>query len=1031
LKPTILGLRLPRVLAIAAAISAVVTFGLSLYRAPFSFQVNIGSSISGHAQVYYDIGKGIREEDSSIVTVHQGAGRYRLPLPSGTYRGLRFDPTDKGGNEIALSAPRIIDRAGRLVRKFPNQFAAIQEIDRMECGADLCRLKTGRGTDSILSLNLEAPFALVENPAIVWRQAARDFLACLVGIVAATLLTALLVRKVSPRIVEWTRAGWNWAIRRPRHAVLAVALCSTLLSCYPVIFFGKSFVSPNILGSGMLYPTPPFVPGYQDTDLEFSKGADTGAMLWQNLPYSVIQSRALKQDHELPLWNRYNSAGTPLLAQGLSMFGDPLHTIVLIANGAAWAWDVKFIVAKILFCLALGLFVLRSTSYLPSALILTGSSAFIGFFSFRFDHPAFFSMCYAPWLLLCWLEISRAQRPRAFAGWTLGLILSSWAELNSGGVKEGYMLLMSMHGAGVLVFLMTAPAGDRIRKLVYLSFVGIAFVLLSAPIWLPFLETLKNSWTAYDTTPAWQIQPGLILGFFDEIFYRAVNPEADAFNPSANFLILLGCLSSAAYFKLLSRDRTFVAILLASLPPLALVFGIVPPALVSRIPVLRNVGHLDNTFSCVLIIQAVVIAGFGFKYLSQKIGRRGWRSDCLVISFGFLFLCALYLGLTQARQRAPDQFDALGTHVTSGVFFYLYALSIACALFALPLLFRLLAQRPATTRVVVPLSLICFAAIHLRFGMHLKTEVAQIDDAVVNPAVRVDLQAPSPAIDWLKAKRGGFRTVGFGDTFFPGYNGISGLESVSGTDPLQNTYYRALLTSAQIPLLWEWRWVAKTEGFDLILPFYNLLNVRYFLKGIDSTEVRQPALSEVADLDVKVFENAQAWPRAFYVDRIARYDSTEQFVTMVRSKSGAPFAAIQESALPANGALSRMTGLPGSQRVVSARDYIFTNNTTTFTIDAPAAGIAVLTETFLPDDFVVTLNGSAASYFRINHAFKGVLVPQAGTYTISFSYWPRRFNLALLMAGCGALILTMWALALFRRKSAGSPSLFLGHESVR
>jgi hypothetical protein len=1030
LKPTILGLRLPRVLAVAAAISAVVAFGLSLYRAPFSFQVNVGSSITGHAQVYYDIGRGIREGDSSIVTVHQGAGRYRLPLPGGTYRALRFDPTDKGGNEIALSAPRIIDRAGRMVRKFPNQFAAIQDIDRMECGADLCRLKTGRGTDSILSLNLEAPFTLVENPAIVWGQAARDFFACLVGIVAATLLAALLVRKVSPLIVEWSRAGWNWATRRPGRAVLAVALCSTLLSCYPVIFFGKSFVSPNILGSGMLYPTPPFVPGYQDTDLEYSKGADTGAMLWQNVPYAIIQSRALKQDHELPLWNRYNSAGTSLLAQGLSMFGDPLHTIVLVANGAAWAWDLKFSVAKILFCLALGLFVLRSTSYLPSALILTVSSAFIGFFSFRFDHPAFFSMCYAPWILLCWLEISRAQRPRVFAGWALGLILSSWAELNSGGVKEGYMLLISMHGAGALVFIMTAPAGYRVRKLVYLSSIGLAFILLSAPIWLPFLDTLKNSWTAYDTTPSWQIQPALILGFFDEIFYRAVNPQADAFNPSANFLVLLGCLSAAAYFKLLLRDRLFVAILLAALPPLALVFGIVPPALVSRIPVLRNVGHLDNTFSCVLIIQAITIAGFGFRCLSQKIRRRGWRSDYLVISFGFLFLCALYLGLTQARQRAPDQFDALGMHVTPSLFFYLYALSLVSVLLALPLLFRLMAQRPATTRVVVPLSLICFALLHWRFGMHLKTNVAQIDDAVVNPAVRVDLKAPSPAIDWLKGKPSGFRTVGFGDTFFPGYNGISGLESITGTDPLQNKYYRDLLTSAQIPLQWEWRWVAKVEGFDSILPFYSLLNVRYFLQGSDSTEARHPALSKSADLDITIYENTQAWPRAFYVDHIFKYDTTEQFVAMVRNRRGTPFAGIQESGLPAGGTLSSIISQSGSQQVVSARDYKFTNNTTTFTVDAPAAGMAILTEVFLPQDFVVTLNGSVVSYFRVNHAFKGVFVPKAGTYTISFSYWPRRFTMSLLMAALGLLILIIGGLLLFRNEKS-PPRLAPGLEGAR
>src|SRR5258708_28695433 len=110
---------------------------------------------------------------------------------------------------------------------------------------------------------------------------------------------------------------------------------------------------------------------------------------------------------------------------------------------------------------------------------------------------------------------------------------------------------------------------------------------------------------------------------------------------------------------------------------------------------------------------------------------------------------------------------------------------------------------------------------------------------------------------------------------------------------------------------------------------------------------------------------------------MVRYGTAEQFVAMVRSKGGCRFAGIQETAVPSDGALSSLIGLPESQQVVSARDYKFTNNTTTFTVDAPAAGIAVLTETYLPDDFIVTLNGSAASYFRINHAFRGVLIPKA------------------------------------------------------
>jgi len=101
-----------------------------------------------------------------------------------------------------------------------------------------------------------------------------------------------------------------------------------------VVFCGRSCVSPNN-GTVLLYDVAPTIPGVTDLRQENVKGADIGAMMWQHLPYTVVESRALAQDRELPLWNRYNSCGLPLLGQGQSMFGDPLHVPALLAGGAA------------------------------------------------------------------------------------------------------------------------------------------------------------------------------------------------------------------------------------------------------------------------------------------------------------------------------------------------------------------------------------------------------------------------------------------------------------------------------------------------------------------------------------------------------------------------------------------------------------------------------------------------------------------------------------------------------------------------
>ncbi len=86
-----------------------------------------------------------------------------------------------------------------------------------------------------------------------------------------------------------------------------------------------------------------------------------------------------------------------------------------------------------------------------------------------------------------------------------------------------------------------------------------------------------------------------------------------------------------------------------------------------------------------------------------------------------------------------------------------------------------------------------------------------------------------------------------------------------------------------------------------------------------------------------------------------------------------------------------------------ARDYRLEPNRTTFTVEAPGPGVAVLLETYYLDDFEVSVNGKPADYFRANHTFRGVALPAAGTYEISFNYWPEHFTAAL-WAGLAGLI---------------------------
>jgi len=780
-----------------------------------------------------------------------------------------------------------------------------------------------------------------------------------------------------------------------------------------VVFFGRSFVSANSVP--MLYSGIPTWPGHAETEMEDFKGSDAGAMLWYYVPVSFIQHRALFRDGELPLWNRYNCGGVTLLGQGQSMFGDPLHMLVVLAGGEAWAWDLKFLLAKVVFCFGAGLMVYATSRRLSVALMLAFSSGFIGFFAYRFNHPAFFSLSYAPWLLVGWVEVSKAVTIRSAAGWTAGLLLASWCELNSGTAKEAYILLFSLHGCGLLLFLLT-PTTFRVRKLIQLVVAGIGLFLVAAPVWLTFFQALQTAHVSYkEAAHAYQIQPGLFIGLFDDIFYRSFNPKWLVSNPSGNFLILLGCLFALIYLRRLLRDRIFVAVALSALGAGAIVFGVVPAEVIEKVPMVNHIWHVDNTFSCVLLIELIVIAGFGLNNLIELCVRRSWNWDYGRAVVILLALLGAYFGFTHATQRTPNTF-AVSELAAGNAFFYTYALSLVAVLLAIPWLIRAIRRSSAFTPAAIALLMVCLFGLHWRHGFHLKTGLREVDDYVANPPPRIDFREPSPAVEFMDSQPGVFRVVGFGNVLFPGINGIVGVESIGGPDALTDDHYHDLLAAAGVRQEWGWRWIIERSN-PRPRPLFNLLNIRYFL---DMPPRPRPEMTAVEKplLDLDLLRNEGEWPRAFFVDSLQTYDRVEQFVELLQQADSRPFAAAQAADVTMPG--REVTAEGSGAAAIPARDYRLTTNTITFTVDASGPGVAVLTETYLPGDFLAAINGAPAEYFRVNHAFRGVRIPAAGKYVVSYTYWPRHFTLSLAMAATGSLILIAWLIATFRRPRAST-----------
>src|SRR5438105_8696679 len=111
------------------------------------------------------------------------------------------------------------------------------------------------------------------------------------------------------------------------------------------------------------------------------------------------------------------------------------------------------------------------------------------------------------------------------------------------------------------------------------------------PVWWTFFHALPNSLTAYDAGGAWQLQPSLFIGLFDDIFYRQFNAGEIHLDPSLNFLILLGVLWFLLSPRKADQQGLIWGLSITCILALLFAFGIIPPLLIVRLPFLRNILH--------------------------------------------------------------------------------------------------------------------------------------------------------------------------------------------------------------------------------------------------------------------------------------------------------------------------------------------------------------------------------------------------------------------------------------------------------
>ncbi len=971
-------------LVLAALISAAVAMSLLVSRvAVFEVVFEMISTSGGTTQLFYDAGRGFNEADSSRTSI--GPSRtpvtVRLPLPAGRFNALRIDP-NTGPGDYVMSNLRIEDPSGQVVYR-PDQAARLHAAGGAVMtvqGQSIAVMAGADVHDPIVVISLGHPLTLsvtVLHPTTIIMAAILCF-ALLFG-----LFTVVDVR-AGPRVRSTVTAP-------QQHTAVVIIACAiaAVAAMYPLLL-GRSLVAPSY-GVFMLYDQAPWVPGASDFVVEDLRGSDVGAQMWQTLPYSKVQREAISAG-EWPLWNRYNGLGRPLWGSGLSAFLDPLHLLSLITEDRATGWDMKFVHARVIFAVGVGLLAHLATGSAGAALVVGIAAPFFGYFSYRLNHPAYFSLIYTPWLLSAFVGLSRAVSAHSVAGWAMLVAIAAALQLVASTPKEGAIVLAVTFATGGFAVLLS-PGRNRMWRLGGATGAAVVGLLLSAPHWLVFLDTLSRAWTVYDVPQvrfgSWPLVTALALG--------ASTPDAPV--SSANMTIAAGVMLAIFTVPRWWRSSMAVACALMSVGALSIALGAIPAWGLLRVPLIRNVAHVDYTFTAAALIPLTVVAAFGFREAFALLSRTRAASFFAIVAI--LLGGALVFGAGANALESTASYPALAAVV--GALF----LPFAVAAWQAQVIgrFALGAVVAASAMTIVP------------GGLHIDTRVRPIDAVLTQPRPRADLDEESPATEAAKRlTTEPFRAVGVGTTLFPGTQALWGLEGLVGADALELPHFRELgLAAGMFNHPWGWVSLFSVEDMQSQSALLDMFGVRVVFARPEAVVPFGRQVPTRSPDFVKVIERPTAWPRAFFTTGILRYSGPAELLDMLNSGSG-PFAATQLGDAHAEELLE---GLPDQRgTIVPAETYRLTPNTTTFTVTAQGRGIVLLGEAYEPQDFRAFLNGEPTPYFRANHMYKGLVIPEAGTWTVRFEHRPAMWTASWALASVGALILA--AAGVWRRRQRSS-----------
>lgn len=739
-----------------------------------------------------------------------------------------------------------------------------------------------------------------------------------------------------------------------RHFAILLVFVVCLVFFYPTIIKGLLPVPSDTI-IGLYHPFRDlYAKGYPN-GIPFKNFLLTDPVrqtyVWKELAVDLVKQGSL------PLWNPYEMAGKPLLANFQSGVFYPFN-IILFLKPFSIFWSISILSQSFLCAFFLYLYLTNRK--------LDSKAAAVGAIAFSFSG---FSISWLEWgtilhtvlwlpLLLYFIDkiFENFKNGKGNGAMYAGLLFALSSSFFAGHLQLFFYIFIIFIG----YFLLRWFENKR-NWLVLLKFklCIIAFILITFPQWISTLQFLSLSARGIDqnfeSIEGWFLPMKHLVQFLIPDFFG--NPSTLNYWGTWNYGELTGYIgvipllfASFALFKKNSTTIFFIAVFL-----LSLLFAL--PNVLSFSPFVFNVPFISTAQPTRLLFLSVlslsILSAFGFDYF-LNLKKISFKHSIPFALFIILFLSIWGLVINGNLSFFINAQNLLVSK--HNLFFptFIFGLAVLCLL--LRNVFR--NQLFRKFLIVIVLLLISFDVI--RFAQKFTPFTS-----------KSYLYPETKALKFLSGQKGIFRTAVLDNrvmppNFFTHYR----LQTIEGYDPLYLKSYAEYIVALERGRAD----ISEPFGFNRIITPHNyssqlfdFLNTKYVL-SLD--EITSPKFIKVFEEgQTKVYQNTKAFERAYFVKNVI---NTKNDINSLFTEDLKMTALISEKNVSEFGNLS-----VGNVKIVN-----YTENTVSLETKNKGNGFMVMSDAYYPT-WKVFIDGKESKIYKTNHAFRGVYIPK-GNHSIIF-----------------------------------------------